>query len=32
MIETILNIEGQPTFLRAEKPSDGHSISIPHFI
>ena len=32
MIETILNIEGQPTFLRAEKPHDGHSIIIPPFI
>jgi len=32
MIETILNIEGQPTFLRAEKPHDTHSIVIPPFI
>ena len=32
MIETILNIDGKPTFLRAEKPHDGHSITIPPFI
>ncbi len=32
MIETILNIEGQPTFLRAETSHDGHSIVTPPFI
>ena len=33
MIETILNVEGMPTFLRAESISnDDKRFKIPHFI